>query len=266
MKPSQVIVDVLSELKNESFPWRSNRGMPFNPRTEGVYSGINLLILDATANQHGYRNKYWATYQQWYAMGFQVGKSQNGTSVVNWKPYQKTIDDKVEYFQLMKTYKVFNAEQVFGMDLKKYLISEIEYADYNQVNSFIENTSAEFEIDEQCLSPRYEREPDKIYLPLRDKFIDEKQFIASKLHELCHWSEVRTNWSGPEDQGELIAEIATGYLESMFNIPHDDDLKNCKKWLPKWIDAIEKNPRYLYEAAAQANREMGFLYNHVFSW
>jgi len=250
MSKSSKITDLfLNSLKRESFPWRADRGVPINPRTGNLFSGINLLILDAAADQYKYRNKYWATYQQWYAMGFQVAKSQIGTNVVNWKPYQKTTDNIVEYFNLMKTYKVFNADQVFGIDLQKYLISKIEYSDYTQVNSFIAATGAQIEIDETCLFPRYEREPDKIIFPLRDKFIDEKQFVASKLHEICHWSESRTNWSGSEDQGELIAEITTGYLESLFQIPHDEDLKNCKKWLPKWIEAIEKNPHYLYEVA-----------------
>lgn len=262
---------VLKALRVENMPWRSSRGIPANPRTGSNYSGINLLILDAVATDRNYRSKWWATYQQWHSIGMQVERRpakavEWGVPTVNWKRLRKVVDKgdiiSIERFGHMQKHSVFNAEQVFGRDLKKYLITLNDYnsVNYAPIEALIDATGAVIKIDEDCQLPHYDRASDNIVLPCRETFLNQQQWVATKIHELFHWAESRLGWTGSEDQGEFIAEIGTGYFEAEFDLPHDFDMTNCRKWLPDWISSIEKNPRYLFDAAAQAARTIEYLF------
>lgn len=264
---------ILPAIRDGTPPWRSpaHRGVPTNPFTGRKYTGINPLILDAVADQRKYRSKYWATYLQWTRLRLQVAKrppkydeGEWGTHIVNWRPYTKSVDKgdivKLDRFGLLETYPVFNAEQTFGLNMGQYIITEQGPPDYDKAEDVIEATRAKFRHHRLCKMPRYDRAPkDRILLPPRDRFLDQAQYMATKLHELVHWAESRTGWVGPLDQGELMAEIATGYLERELGLPHDTDLTNHEKWASKWIEEIEKCPKYLFDAAAHAARTVDYI-------
>lgn len=262
---------VLQALKADNPPWRSkhNRGMPVNPLTNHKFTGINPLVLDAVADDRGYRSKYWATYHQWQVLGIQVPKrpsntptSEYGVQVVNWQPFIKTIQHvEVDKFHMLETHLVFNADQCFGKTCGKYLIlkEDTKVADYSQAEVLVNATKANIIERSNLIGPQYDRELDSILLPPRSYFIDDAQYWATKFHELVHWTESRLNWRGSPDQGELIAEIATGYLESDLDLCHDSDKANHNKWMPIWIDNIEKDPKYLLDSAAQAARVIDYI-------
>jgi antirestriction protein ArdC len=264
---------VLDSLKAGAPPWRSvhNRGVPTNPHTGRKFTGINPLILDAVADKYKFRSKYWATYHQWHLLKMQVPRrkpdtGELGIKIVNWQPFIKTVDKgdliSMERFHLLQTYVVFNAEQCFGPDCGKFLIlnENKQEPDYTQAEAIIEATKADIRHHSRVKKPRYDRPPnDRIMLPPRSRFMDDAQYWATKFHEIFHWSEWRVGWTGTPDLGELIAEIGTGYLESELGLPHDQDMTNHNKWLPTWVENIEKNPKYLFDAAAQAARAVDYV-------
>lgn len=265
---------VLTALKAGNPPWRSahNRGVPTNPQTGRKFTGINPLILDAVADQYNYRSKYWATYHQWHLLQMQVPKAPAnkkgnwGINIVNWHPFNKCVESgntlRFERFHLLQTVTVFNAEQCFGKDCGKFLIlnENKQEPDYHAAESIIAATKADIYQDDSVEQPRYERPPiDRIMMPTRKNFIDDAQYWATKFHEVIHWTESRIAWKGSQDQGELMAEIATGYLESELGLPHDTDTTNHDKWMKLWVENIEKNPKYLFDAAAQAARAVDYV-------
>lgn len=265
---------VLESLKAGKPPWRSeyHRGIPTNPQTGRKFTGINPLVLDAIADKHQYRSRYWATYKQWHVLGLQVPKRPEnikvgdyGVHIVNWQSFIKTIDKgdilRMDRFHLLQTHLVFNAEQCFGKTCGKYLIltENKQEPDYIQAEKVIEATGANFNEHTSVTNPHYDRLSDCIFFPTRKGFSDDAQYWATKFHEVCHWAESRIGWAGTVDQGELIAEIATGYLESELNLPHDTDPANHDKWMLTWIENIEKNPKYLFEAAAIATRAVDYI-------
>lgn len=263
---------VVDSLKAGAPPWRSvhNRGVPTNPQTGRKFTGINPLILDAVADKNKYRSKYWCTYHQWDLLGMQVprrkGNEELGINIVNWQPFTKTVDKgdliSLERFHLLQTYAVFNAEQCFGKDCGKFLIlnENKQEPDYAQIGTIIEATRADIRHHSRVKRPRYDRPPqDRIMLPPKSRFIDDAQYWATVVHEIIHWSEWRVGWTGSDHLGELIAEIGTGYLESELGLPHDKDMTNHNKWVAVWIENIEKNPKYLFDAAAQAARTVDYV-------
>ena len=108
--------------------------------------------------------------------------------------------------------------------------------------------------------PRYDRAPlDRIMLPPKKRFIDKSQYYSALLHEEAHLSESRIGWVKPIHQGELFAEIVSGYMESELEIPHDPDMTHHNKWVDVWIYEIEKDPKYLFDAAAYAAKSIDWI-------
>jgi antirestriction protein ArdC len=103
-----------------SRPLRSN-GKP--------YSGINVLMLWATAMERGYSAPIWMTYKQAQELGAHVRKGEKGTLVVyastfsraeqdestgeDTKPKPRTLSGGKIPFR--KGYSVFNVEQIDGL-------------------------------------------------------------------------------------------------------------------------------------------------------
>lgn len=105
-------------------------------------------------------------------------------------------------------------------------------ASYTELDAIIAATWARITHHWRCPKPRCNRPPlDRILLPPRSRFMNDQQYHASRIHEVIHFLEAagRATWIGPADQGELIAECATGFLESFLRLPHDTDDMNINK-------------------------------------
>ena len=52
-------------------PWRTspNAGRPANVMSKRPYLGVNPLLLQIAAMQHGFSSRWWATYRQWSELG-----------------------------------------------------------------------------------------------------------------------------------------------------------------------------------------------------
>ena len=110
-------------------PWRShpNAGRPTSVSTGKPYRGINVALLQWAANRFNWSSKFWATYRQWESLGGQVmprpddvERGEWGATAVLYKPITKTrvVDGEEvdESFFLLKTFKLFNAQQVLGVE------------------------------------------------------------------------------------------------------------------------------------------------------
>ena len=261
---------VIESIVNKSPPWRSvyNRGMPTNPQTGKRFTGINPLILDAVADKEKYRSKFWCTSKQWKLLDLRTEGI--GTKIINWRSETIGVDKgtflSIEKTRFLKTFSVFNADQCFGKTTGQYLIlkENNQEPNYEKAEIIIKETGARIVHHARAIKPRYERVPkDYILLPLRSRFLNDAQYWSTVFHELAHYSELRIGWNNPLDQGELFAEIVSGYLESELNLPHDQDMTNYEKWFKIWIDKIEKNPNYLLQSAAYAARSLNWILSHA---
>jgi hypothetical protein len=106
-------------------PWHHSGAPVMRPTSVAGrrYSGINRLVLWATADACGYASGIWATYQQWRAHGGQVRKGEIGTHVILWKKVERGDaaaeagaegDSRARFFA--RSFVVFNRDQVDGAE------------------------------------------------------------------------------------------------------------------------------------------------------
>lgn len=254
-------------------------GFPTNAYTKYAFTGINPLLLTMSAEKRGYTSKWWATYNQWRKLKLSVRprpasvpEGEWGTKIIQWEPEHRTVDKgdsiKIERYQRLKTITVFNAQQVTGEGFKDYRVllkEEIDWraVDYSPMDRLVEASRANIEFGYE--QPIYKRLPDDLIgMPDREKFLgNDPDYYSALIHEFFHWVEWRLAWRGTLAMGELIAEIGTGMLETELGFPHSHDQTNYNKYLDEWLSEMKKNPKYIFDAAAQASRSLDFLLSFI---
>lgn len=101
-------------------PWHTLTGLPKN--LDGrAYRGINALVLAVTAATHGWSGRF-ATYRAIQQHGGQVRRGERGTTVVLWKPVDRTRPDgeptndpAARRGLVARTFTVFAVEQADGL-------------------------------------------------------------------------------------------------------------------------------------------------------
>lgn len=276
----QITARILDGLKNGVVPWRKpwrldpNSGSPANVISRRAYSGINPILLDLVAMSRGYTSRFWATYQQWASLGAQVKKrpsnvkpGQWGTNIVFYKQVKKTKlengEEKTNSFPMLKTYTVFNVDQVDGESVDHLRASQVAEsspidADYRPAQEAIEATQADIRYggDRAFYLPNY----DYIQMPHRHQFDSLNEFYCTAFHELAHWSEHRLGWTGHSyATNELVAEIASCYVAAQLGIPVGEDMGNHVSYVQSWLQAMECDPKAIFKAASQASKATQFI-------
>lgn len=259
-------------------PWRCdpNAGMPTNVVSKKQYSGINVLLLESAAMRHNLQSKFWATYRQWSQLGGQVKQrpvkvepGHWGTQIVFWSPIKKTkIDDtgeeKDERFFIMKSYTVFNVDQVDGpFDHLRVGYGGDTRNDGVEVFADAERAINAIGADIRYGGNRayYDIAGDYIQMPPRSSF-DVPGYHDVLAHELIHWSERRLKWDRKNQgyaMGELIAELGGCFFCSTLGLGVAENLTNHAAYLKNWIDAMKGDPSFIFKASTQASKAVDYL-------
>jgi len=257
-------------------PWRtSGKGLPKNVATGNAYQGINITLLCIERMVKGYASNIWGTYTQWQDKGCQVRKGEKATTIVFYTPVEKTktneagetIEDK---FFILKSFSVFNAEQVEGY------VAEIEEGGEDFANDAIEAFIANTGADVRYGNDRayYSVSGDYVAMPNKGQFIDtanasnEAHFYSVLFHELTHWTgaEKRLNRAlgkGKTTQDyakeELVAELGSMFLSMEFgvndNVLRDDHVIYIKGWL----EALRSDSKFIFKASSDAQKAVTLL-------
>lgn len=263
---------IISQLEQGVSPWQSGRlnAMPYNIISGREYSGINTLILWHKMSEGA--TPFWGTYQQWQQKGAQVKAGERSTKIIFYKPHKITDKETGEEktIPLLKQYAVFHSGQVDGYESK----STIENA--NKVESIIAaesltlNTGAVIELG---LTPCYNTGSDKISMPEKSSFIGTitsnptECYYATLLHELTHWtgSDKRLNRFSAvikrHDYAfeELVAEIGAAFLCARLGITNSTRDDHAS-YISSWLKALNSDKKYIFEAAAAAQKAVNYLY------
>jgi len=262
-------------------PWCShkNAGHPVNVLTSRRYSGCNPLLLNIAATRHGLRSKFWGTFNQWQQLGGKikarprhVPPGQWGTSIVLFKPVvrtevdQETGTEEEVRFGFLKNYVVFNVDQVEGAHLDHLRVVDTpatsNFVDFEPAERAISATGADVRFGGDRAfyrRPSEDVESDFIQCPHKHQFKEEKEFYATMLHELLHWSEIRLGWTGSYAEGELRAEIGACYALAEIGVPQSDDLTNHEAYVQDWLKALQNDPRFIFTCSTAASKACDFI-------
>ncbi len=266
---------IVEALRQGTIPWRkpwSNVAdpvrLPTNYVTKQPYHGMNVMLLWLTAQERAYPANFWASYQQWRSIGAQVRKGEKSTQVVFWRPIKKKVKDehgveREESFPLLRTWSVFNVAQVEGKAVEQFQVASATAPhftdiDRSEFDRAVAATNADIRYGFNQAA--YRRPPaDFITMPNEDRFHSFPDYAETLLHELAHWSELRTNWSGSYAEGELRAEIAACFMASSLGIPNSDDLTNHTAYIGSWLQALQNDPKFIFRASSAASKAADYV-------
>ena len=257
-------------------PWANDKNAPglhTSMSTGKPYRGINQLLLQIAAMKGGFKSKWWGTFQQTKQQKACVSKGQRGTQVVFFKAVERervdqSGEDVTDKFFFLRQFTIFNAEQTNGLDKFRVGFGEPQ----NNATERFENADAVIsgtgcDIRHGGNQAFYSTSGDYIQLPMRSQFVSAESYYETTFHELCHWSEKRVGFDRTEAENsyayaELVAEIGACLTMGELNLPTTTNLENHASYLQNWLEALKADSKFIFKAAAQANKAV----DHILSY
>ena len=273
---------IIAQLEAGRVPWvqpwgrpetTSPLGMPTNADTGREYSGINILLLWASAIDTRRTTQIWLTYKQAQKLGAQVRKGESGTTVC----YADTFIPKAEKQRaiesgtspqaigFLKRYTVFNADQCEGLD-PSFFDGAAPLPEREGVpiaEDLIAATGADFRIGGDRAF--YVPSEDFIQVPHQSAFFEQINYYRTCFHELGHWTghESRLDRDLKGHKGtklyakeELVAEMTTAFIcASLGIVPtvrHAD-------YIGSWLTVLKDDKRFVFKAASLASKAADYI-------
>ena len=279
--PYQLVTDlILAHLDHGVVPWRCpwNRstGRPRNFQSGHEYRGVNVLLLGLLQ----FPSPWWMTFRQVQERGGCVRKGEHGAAIMKWGRQQKAVqngdgtDEKKTVF-FLKSYRVFNATQIDGIDFpavergpeldpsQRIVRAEQIIAQMPQPPTIREGKTTQ-----AC----YRRSTDTIEMPAFKRFKSPEDFHLTLYHEAIHATghESRLARKGVTEsdgmggkvysQEELVAEMGAAFLGMEAGIVRDQHEQSAA-YLKGWLDVlrVQEHRRWIVLAANQARRAADFI-------
>ena len=193
------------------------------------YSGINILMLWASAMEQGYAAPIWMTFKQALELDAHVRKGEKGSLVVYANAITRTEHDDAtgedveREIPFLKGYTVFNVEQIDGLPDIYYAKAESKLTPVERI-ARAEAFFAHMTVTLRHGGNRayYAQELDYVQMPPFEAFRDAESYYATLAHEFAHWTKHpsrlqrdfgRKSWG---DEGyareELVAELGSAFL------------------------------------------------------
>lgn len=251
-------------------PWQAGSTADRSIVTDKPYRGVNRLLLGMSNMAQGFTSPYWATFKQWTEKGGKVKKGSKGTQIIFYSPQAGIKVDQVtgeqeEYsYAILKTFYVFNAEQVEGVEVPQIDASADTFAAHDAAERFIVGTGARISHggDAAFYTPGH----DRIQLPHKSTFDAPASYYATAFHELTHWTghESRTDrklsgkFASPSYAfEELVAELGAAFLCQDHGIA--GELRHAG-YIEHWLRACREDKRAIFRAAGLAQKAAEFLH------
>ncbi|HDH1871643.1 TPA: zincin-like metallopeptidase domain-containing protein [Enterobacter ludwigii] len=267
-----IIAALETGVKPWACPWQRTPGMsglPSNYATGMGYSGMNIMLLWCSASEQGFNDSRWMTYKQAKAEGGQVRKGEHGTTAIFYTMLERENNEgETEYIPMLKTFTVFNVEQIDGLTLSDEAVFPAEiFEPLPQAEALFRNSGATIIAKGQ--NAFFAPSTDEIHLPERRLFSDAANFYATGMHELVHWSGAKSRLNremkgkfGSEDYAfeELIAELGSAFLMADLGIVGE---VQHESYIASWLKALRNDKRYIFKAASAASKAHRYLMDKI---
>ena len=263
----EINLNIIKALEEGTCPWRN----PFIPQMSGdghVYRGINRLVLNMKCKDKEYKQPTWFTFNSARKKGGRVMKGEKGTRIIyGGVGTRKDKDDNDIFFQVFKTWHVFNVEQIDWEDeaptqemaqeepidlVRKYLVSQ------------------NIKLTDIPGSAYYAIKEDRINVPNRSALVSEDSYYPIMFHEMGHSTGAadRLNRSGIAEislrdehtysEEELVAEMISAYLCGTTGLQLDH-LDQSAAYIKGWLGHIKNDPDVLMRAISEAEKGFQFI-------
>ena len=285
---SEIAQFIIEKLEDGTVPWvrtwqSFSDGLLRNPVTGTEYRGINRLLLGLACP---YDNPFFFTFNNVKKLGGKVKKGSKSFPVyfmskIKTKevigevelPCGKTEEQRKEIF-VIKSYRVFNAEQCDGLPKEYYPIPQTEDEKKGQyeinptaeaiIHDYLNNATIKLENG----SPAYSPSCDTIYMPRQSKFDSYDSYISTMFHEMAHSTGAahrldRLNtanaarYSKAYGLEELVAEMSSAQLCGL--IGANSQIDNSAAYINGWMQSIREEPRIVWQAATRAERATNYI-------
>jgi antirestriction protein ArdC len=280
----RVTNQIVSELEKGVRPWlkpwsadhaggRIQRPL----RGNGVpYRGINVLMLWSESLDKGFASPTWMTFRQAAELGGHVCKGERGSVVVYASKLSRsetdpdTGEDSSREIPFLKSYSVFNVEQIEGLPDQYYVKPEVQTDPVERIagaDAFAAATGAE--IIHGGTMACYNVGRDRVQMPVFECFRDAHSYYATLIHELTHWTrhpsrlerEFGRKRFGDEGYAmeELVAELGAAFLCADLGLapePRDDHAA----YIGSWLKVLKDDKHAIFTAASHAQRAADFLH------
>lgn len=227
------------------------------------------MLLWIIASEQGFNDSRWMTYKQAKEEGGQVRKGEHGTTAIFYTTLEKENDDgETDYIPILKTFTVFNVEQIDGLPVSDEAVFPAEtFEPIPHAEALFRNSGAT--IIEKGQNAFFAPSTDEIHLPDRRLFSDAANFYATGLHELIHWSGGKSRLNremkgkfGSEGYAfeELIAELGSAFLMSDLGIVGE---VQHESYISSWLKALKNDKRYIFKAASAASKAHRYLMDKI---
>ncbi|WP_242600566.1 ArdC family protein, partial [Erwinia billingiae] len=177
-------------------------------------------------------------------------------------------DEETDYIPMLKTFTVFNVEQIDGLPLSDGAVYPVEtFEPLPRAEALFRNSGAT--IIEKGQNAFFAPSTDEIRLPERCLFTDAANFYATGLHELIHWSGAKSRLNremkgkfGSEEYAfeELIAELGSAFLMADLGIVGE---VQHESYIASWLKALKNDKRYIFKATSAASKAHRYLIDKI---
>lgn len=278
---AQIIAALEKGVKPWECPWVSGAaGLPLRSNGE-AYRGINNLLLGLRASLNGYRNPVWLTFKQAKDLGGMVRKGEKSALVVKYGTYEAKADKNNEEDEpgkmrgYLKSYRVFNVEQIDGLEdkfptpaetegFKTRPIEELSHIAANMIDgigvAYAEGGYKAF------YSPKF----DQVQMPKIEHFPNAERFYSTVFHELIHATGHPKRCDRSKEKAgskfgnavyareELCAEIGASFLGAQLGF-EPGHIEDSAAYIASWIEVLRNDKRAIVRAAAAAQRAADYL-------
>lgn len=262
---NQEVTDrILQALEAGVLPWQQPWVSHMPQSVDGrAYRGINLLLLGLAP----YADPRWITFRKAQELGGHVRKGERSTTVTFWRFLDIENDDAnlARRVPMLKTYNVFNVEQVAGLDLP-IIAREDHHEPIEQAEQILRDLPWALTVKSGNAAYWSPSDPDSVTMPPRSSFKSIEGYYSVLVHEVAHASghESRLNRDqsghfGDPTYGfeELVAQITSAFLCCHAGIANTTPTD--ASYIAGWLKVLKDDPKAIVRAAGQAQRAADFL-------
>ncbi|CAH1002527.1 DNA primase TraC [Neolewinella maritima] len=284
----QITDRVIAALESGLVPWQSpvgsaNQKFAYNYVSGNEYRGINFFLLNF---MRSHVQGAYLTFKQAKTLGGNIRKGAKSERVYFFKMYYRDEDGnglserkaqeihqrggKVKATPFLKSFPVFNVEDVEGIDFDLPQVETFDHTPIEQAEKFVFSITDGPTLATATGSANfYTPGMDTITMFPGNRYRTPEDYYSTLFHELTHATghANRLNREGVTEainptseryaREELTAEMGAAFLCALTGI--EGQVDNSAAYIGTWLQRLKDDKTLVYKAAAQAQKATDWL-------